>query len=93
MAKTRYTYKYNGIVCRNSNKLYKYGLVNHEDVVIACSGTKEGALKNKTWRINLENKSLVKCLYDKRYDHAEYHAENLKMLKMWHIVELEVIEN
>ena len=93
MAKTRYTYKYNGIVCRNSNKLYKYGLVNEFDKVIACSGTKEGALKNKTWRINLENKSLAKCLADKKYRHTEYHAENLKVLKMWHIVELEVIEN
>ena len=93
MARTKYSYKYKGQIVRNSNRLYKYGLVNHNDVVIACSGTEKGALKDKTsWRNHIsrnlafyEKKNMASGIADAKHD--------LENIEKWHTVELEVIEN
>ena len=61
MAKTKYSYLYNGQVVRNSNRLYKYGLVNKDDVVIACSSTEKGALKDKVYYTNFYKRGLEHC--------------------------------
>lgn len=93
MAKTRYTYKYNGSVVRNSNRLYAFGLVNHVGGVIACSATEQGVLKVKNSEIarlkgNIE--SYERKGNDKYLDLARQDLENVKK---WHTVELEVIKN
>lgn len=92
MAKTKYTYKYNGQIVRNSNKLYKYGLVNHLDAVIACSGTEQGALKQKTWYLNHYKGHIEYCIKHAP-DYTEHYKQELANTEKWHTVELEVIEN
>lgn len=93
MAKTRYTYKYNGVVVRNSNNLYKYGLVNHAGAVVACSGTEQGAAKNiQSQRKTYESK--LKYFQEKGgQEYISYYIEMLENIKKWHVVELEIIEN
>lgn len=93
MARTKYSYKYNGHIVRNSNRLYKHGLVNHNDAVIACSGTEKGALKEKiSWQNHISREL---AYYEKKnevnyIDDAKHDLENIAK---WHVVELEVIEN
>ena len=92
MARTKYSYKYNGEVVRNSNRLYKYGLVNHNDAVIACSSTEQGALKEKTWWLNHSKKELEYCKkHEPKY--VEGYETDIANIEKWHLVELEVIEN
>ena len=93
MAKTKYTYKYNGVVVRNSNNLYKYGLVNHAGKVVTCSGTEYGAAKNiQSQRKTYESK--LKLFQEKNLqENIKYYTEMLENIKMWHVVELEIIEN
>jgi hypothetical protein len=92
MAKTKYSYKYNGEVVRNSNRLYKYGLVNHKGRVIACSSTENGALKNKVSYLNHFKHQLEWC---KKHEpqFVEGYTTDLANTEKWHVVELEVIEN
>lgn len=92
MAKTRYTYKYNGVVVRNSNNVYRYGLVNHLGGVIACSGTGKGALKNIAFPMKIAKKNLEYCQKNKP-EKVAYYEQQLENLKKWHVVELEVVEN
>lgn len=93
MARTKYSYKYNGKIVRNSNRLYKYGLVNHNDAVIACSGTEKGALKDK---ISWQNRISRNLAYYEKKNMANYIVEakhELENIGKWHVVELEIIEN
>ena len=92
MAKTRYSYKYNGQIVRNSNNLYKYALVNHLDAVIACSGTEQGARRNIAFPLKIAKKNLAYCL-KKEPDKAAIYEQKIKDIEKWHVVELEVIEN
>lgn len=92
MARTKYSYKYNGEVVRNSNRLYKYGLVNHTGVVIACSSTEKGALKDKVWYLNHFKRELEWCKkHDQKF--VEGYQKDITNTEKWHVVELEVIEN
>ena len=96
MAKAKYSYLYNGRVVRNSNRLYKYGLVNENNAVIACSSTEEGALKDKIWYLNKSERGLAK--YSKLEDekskaYADDLRKHIEKLNKWHVVELEVREN
>ena len=93
MAKTRYTYKYNGIICRNSNNLYKYGLVNEFDKVIACSGTENGVLREKRYELKRCNDNIQSCQKRNKTEWVESYTERLAAVEKWHVVELEVIEN
>ena len=92
MAKTKYSYQYKGQIVRNSNNKYVYGLVNHNDKIIACSGTEQGALKEKVWHLNHFKKQLEWCKkYEPRF--VESYETDLSNTEKWHVVELEVIEN
>lgn len=93
MAKTKYTYKYNGVICRNSNNLYKYGLANEEDVVVACSSTEQGALKDKKYNINRCTNNMNYYLKHNKPENAEHYRKMIEMYQKWHVVELEIIEN
>lgn len=92
MARTKYTYMYNGQIVRNSNRLYIYGLVNHNDVVIACSSTEKGALKDKVWYLNHFKRELEYC---KKHDpkFVPGYEKDLANTEKWHLVKLEVIEH
>ena len=92
MAKTKYSYKYNGQIVRNSNRLYKYGLVNHKGVVTACSSTEKGALKDKVWYLNHFKRQIEWC---KKHEpqFVDGYTTDLANTEKWHVVELEVIEN
>lgn len=92
MAKTRYSYKYNGKIVRNSNNLYKFALVNHHDKVVACSGTEKGALKNVQYALKVAQSNYNYCMR-KEPDKAAYYEKEIEQIKTWHVVELEVIEN
>ena len=92
MAKTKYSYKYNGIICRNSNNLYKYGLVNHVDAVVACSGTEKGVLKHKNYELNRCTNNMNFYLKKNKLENAEYYKQQIEKIKTWHVVELEIIE-
>ena len=92
MAKTKYTYLYNGQVVRNSNRLYRYGLLsgNH---IIACSGTTKALESEKSRALKLNESELN--YYTKKND-AEYIEAckaDVERVKAWQIVELEVREN
>lgn len=93
MAKTKYTYKYNGVICRNSNNLYKYGLANENDVVVACSSTEQGALRDKTYNIKRCTENMNYYLKHNKPKEAEYYKQYVETFKKWHVVELEIIEN
>ena len=93
MAKTKYSYKYNGKIVRNSDRIYKYGLVNHDNVIIACSGTEKGALKDKIFMQNHISRNLA---YFEKTNKVKYIADakqDLENIEKWHVVELEMIEN
>ena len=92
MAKTRYSYKYNGQVVRNSNRLYKYGLVNHNDEVIACSSTEQGALKERTWWLNHLSRELQYFKKNKP-EYVTGCERDISNTEKWHLVDLEVVEN
>ncbi len=93
MAKTKYSYKYNGQIVRNSNRLYKYGLVNHEDIVVACSSTEKGALKDKSWYLNHYERNLEFAVKHNNTEYAANYQAWIDNIKKWHVVELEVVEN
>lgn len=92
MTKTKYTYLYNGKVVRNSNRVYEYGLVNHNGEVIACSSTEKGALKLKISEINRHKHNLE---YYKKHkpQYAEYSEIDLANTEKWHTAKLERKEN
>lgn len=92
MARTKYSYKYNGEVVRNSNNKYHYGLVNHNNKVIACSGTEQGALKNKITKLNFLKRQLAWC-EKHEVEHVHWYESDIANTEQWHVVELEVIEN
>ena len=91
MAKTKYSYKYNGAIVRNSNRLYQYGLVNHYDLVIACSSTEQGALKNRTSWLNHLRGQLEWCKKNKP-EWVKGYENDIANTEKWHTVKLEVIE-
>lgn len=93
MAKTKYTYKYNGQIVRNSDHIYKFGLVNHIGGVIACSATEKGALKAKNTEIARLERNIVYLEKKGKKDYLESAKQCLDDVKKWHTVELEVIEN
>ena len=92
MAKTKYSYLYNGVVCRRSNRVYEYGLVNHEDVIIACSSTEKGALKDKVWWLNHLGRELEYCKKHKP-DFVKGYERDIANTEKWHTVKLERKEN
>lgn len=93
MAKAKYTYYYNGKVVRNSNRLYKYGLVNQYDEVIACSSTSQGALKDKSYYLNLHKRNLAYYEKNNLTQEIEWTKNAIANTEKWHVVELEVKEN
>ena len=104
MAKAKYSYLYNGQVVRNSNRLYKYGLVNHNNAVIACSSTEQGALKDKVYYTNMRSRGLEKLKkqlaqgktenqFGSIAEQIEDYENFLEKLSKWHTVELEIREN
>lgn len=92
MAKTIYTYMYNGNVVRMSNRIYEYGLVNHIGAVIACSSTEKGALKEKVWHLNFFNRQLEWCKKHEPKSVAGYELD-IANTEKWHTVKLERKEN
>ena len=92
MAKTNYTYKYNGVIVRNSNNVYQYGLVNHNGAVIKCSGTEKGALAERTRTINFLTKQLNYYIKHKP-EWVDGCKQDIANTEKWHVVELEVIKN
>ena len=92
MARTKYSYKYNGQVVRNSNRLYTHGLVNHCGAVIACSSTEQGVLNQKTKELNFFKKQLEYCKKHKPEWVASYETD-VANIEKWYTVKLEVIEN
>lgn len=93
MAKAKYTYKYNGIVVRNSNRLYSFGLVNHVGGVIASSSTEQGALKVKNETITRLEKNIDYYRGKGKAEYLEAAEKDLENAKKWHTVILEKIEN
>lgn len=93
MAKTKYSYLYNSQVVRNSNRLYKYGLVNHNNAVIACSSTEKGALKDKVTYLNLHKRNLEYYIKHNDKSYIDCTKQDIANTEKWHVVELEVREN
>lgn len=93
MSKTKYSYLYNGKVVRNSNRLYKYGLVNHCNAVISCSNTEKGALKDKIWLLNLHKRNLAYYIKHNDKEFIEETKQDIANVEKWHIVELGVRVN
>lgn len=93
MAKAKYSYLYKGEIVRNSNRLYKYGLVNQYDKVIACSSTTQGALKDKSYYLNLHKRNLAYYEKHNKVEYIEGTKEDIANTEKWHVVELEVKEN
>ena len=93
MAKTKYTYKYNGQIVRNSDHVYKFGLANDIGGVLACSATEKGALKPKSTEMSRLEREIVYLEKKGKKDFLESAKQRLEDVKKWHIVELEVIEN
>lgn len=91
MARTKYSYQYKGQIVRNSNRLYAYGLVNENDKVIACSGTEQGALKQKVSWLNHLKRQLEWCKKNNTQWVSGYETE-IAEVETWHTVPLEVIE-
>ena len=94
MAKAKYTYLYNGNVVRNSNHVYEYGLVNHYDAIIACSGTEAGALKVKTRELNFLKRQLEYCKkHKKQTEFIKGYETDIANTEKWHTIKLERKEN
>lgn len=93
MAKAKYTYYYNGEIVRNSNRLYKYGLVNHHNKVVACSSTINNLNKEKNSLLKLHKDNLKAYIRDNDNEFIEYTKQDIANVEKWHVVELEVKEN
>jgi hypothetical protein len=93
MAKAKYTYLYNGEIVRNSNRLYKYGLVNHYNKVVACSSSSQGVLKEKTYWLNVHKRNLEYYIKHNKKEDIDYTKQDIENVEKWHVVELEVKEN
>ena len=93
MAKTKYIYFYKGLVVRNSNRLYKFGLLNHWGFVVACSANAKSLLSEKNRIIKLNESNLRAAIRDNDTELAECAKEDLENTKKWTVVELEVRES
>ena len=67
MAKTKYSYLYNGQVVRNSNRLYKYGLVNHNNAV------------NLSYYIKHNDKRYIDCTKQDIANTEKWHVVELEV--------------
>lgn len=88
-----YSYVYKGQVVRNSNRIYEFALVNHNDIVIACSSTEKGALKEKTSRIKLCDHNIEYWVQKGKEDKADVYRQEMAKVEMWHTVKLKRIDN
>lgn len=93
MSKANYTYLYNGIIVRKSNRVYNFGLINHDGAIIACSSTEQGALKEKKFWLNHYKRNIEYCEKKGKLERAELIKVDLENVKKWHIVTLERITN
>ncbi len=93
MAKAKYTYYYNGEVARQSNKVYKYGLANKDNKIIACSINKNTLEKQKEQAITSRQNALNYFIKTNDEKYITSAKEEVEQAKKWFIVELEQKEN
>ena len=92
MAKAKYTYLYNGKEVRNSNKVYKYALINTNNKAVACSINAQSLAKQKEQAIISRKNALAYLEKNGNETNIANAKECLEEAEKWFIAELEVKE-